>query len=133
MKSLLLLIILILLIRLSFITQPVKTQINAFGNVLFENVNVLTETLDKDGLIPVKFNKLGIGLDGVSFISATYAENSNPPTDTNGGSSQTDENQKDTTTPTINDFWIVNNDLKLEDNITIRFMLQMKAVWGAQH
>ena len=62
---------------MSLISQPVKTQINASGNVYFENVNVLKETLDKYGLSPVKYNKSGIGLDGVSFVSATYLENSN--------------------------------------------------------
>ena len=78
----------------SLISQPVKTQINASGNVYFENVNVLKETLDKYGLSPVKYNKSGIGLDGVSFVSATYLENSNLLANTSGDSSSTSKNIK---------------------------------------
>ena len=105
----------------SLISQPVKTQINASGNVYFENVNVLKETLDKYGLSPVKYNKSGIGLDGVSFVSATYLENSNLLANTSGDSSSTSKNTKDTTGPKITHFEIVSNEINSGDKVKVRF------------
>ena len=105
-----------------------------FGDL---TVNVLTETLQNDGLQPVVADKW-LGIEGLTFSGVDYSpietstsenEDEIASADDGGGETSSDSGDETSTSsastdaagPTITHFEIINTEVTVGDDITVRF------------
>ena len=116
----------------SSISSPVSTEYSLNNQIFKNTVQVLNETLINDGLNPTLFNKSGYGLEGVSFVKASYSgsDNLGGTIKNNEVPVKIDTNEADVSGPTFSDFSIITSDLLSGGHLTVRFKMSDPSGFG---
>ena len=109
----------------SSISSPVSTELSLNNQIFKNTLKVLNETLINDGLNPTLFNKSGYGLEGVSFVKASYTgpNNLGGTIKNNEVPVKIDPTKADVSGPTFSDFSIITSDILSGGNLTVRFKM----------
>ena len=109
----------------SLISNPVEVEVSINNQSQKNTVQVLNETLINDGLNPVMFKKSGYGLDGVSFVKASYSGSNNLGSSIkqNEAPVKVNSNQADVAGPSFSDFTLLDGNIVDGGTIKARFKI----------